>query len=66
MSESLTLNPPHYDKLGIVHCGVIREGTVTCGGDIVQLEDGDEYRFDRNGILVKRTGSDYSFDKTDT
>jgi hypothetical protein len=63
MSESLTLNPPRYDKLGVVHCGVIREGAVTCGGDIVLLEDGAEHHFERLRIRVKRSGSDYTFEK---
>ena len=63
MSDTLTLKPPHYDKLGIVHCGVIREGTVTCGGDITMLEDGEAHTFERTGIMVKRTGSEYSFEK---
>jgi hypothetical protein len=63
MAESLNLNPPRYDKLGVVHCGVIREGTVTCGGDIAQLEDGAEQTFDRVRIKVKRSGSDYAFEK---
>ena len=64
MSDVLTLNPPHYDKLGAVHCGVIRQGTVTCGGDIAQLDDGAEHLFARNHIRVKRNGSDYAFEKT--
>lgn len=63
MSEALTLNPPHYDKLDVVHCGVIRQGTVTCGGDIAQLDDGAEHTFERVGIRVKRSGSDYAFEK---
>jgi hypothetical protein len=63
MSETLTLNPPHYDKLGAVHCGVIRQGTVTCGGDIVQLDDGAEHTFQRTGIKVRRSGNDYAFEK---
>jgi hypothetical protein len=63
MSDALTLNPPHYDRLGVVHCGVIREGTVTCGGDIACLEDGQEHTFPRTRIKVKRSGSDYAFEK---
>jgi len=62
MSENLTLNPPRYEKLGVVHCGVIREGTVTCGGDIANLDDGAEHTFDRLRIKVKRSGSDYLFE----
>lgn len=65
MAEPLTLNPPHYDKIGVVHCGVIREGAVTCGGDIALLEDGAEHTFARTHIRVKRSGSDYAFEKLD-
>ena len=64
MSETLTLTPPHYDKIGVVHCGVIREGTVSCGGDIAQLEDGAEHTFERVGVRVKRSGSEYTFEKS--
>lgn len=63
MSNVLELKPPHYDKLGVVHCGVVRDGTVTCGGDLVRLEDGAEHTFERNGIKVRRSGSDYAFEK---
>lgn len=62
MSEALTLNPPRYDKLGAVHCGVIREGTVGCGGDIVSLGDGSEHVFAR-GSWVRRSGGDYAFER---
>ena len=63
MSDTLTLNPTQYDKIGVVHCGVVRTGTVTCGGDIVPLEDGAEHVFERNRIRVKRSGDDYTFEK---
>lgn len=63
MSDVLTLNPPKYDKLGVVHCGVIRAGTVTCGGDLVDLNDGEEHTFERNRIKVRRNGNDYVFEK---
>ena len=63
MSETLTLQPFHYGKIGVVHCGVTREGTVSCGGDIARLEDGGQHRFDRGGILVRRNGSDYRFER---
>lgn len=62
MSDPLVLNPRHYDKLGAVHCGVIREGTVTCAGDIAHLDDGGEHRFERTRIRVTRSGDDYSFE----
>ena len=64
MSEnSLTLTPKTYDKLGIVHCGVIREGFISCGGWPRKIEDGEELFFDKVSIKVRRSGSDYTFEK---
>ena len=63
MSDKLTLSAPHYDKIGVVHCGVIRPGTVSCGGDIAVLDDGDEHIFERVRIRVRRTADEYSFEK---
>jgi hypothetical protein len=63
MSDVRTLDPPHCDKRGVLHCGVIREETVTCGGDIARLDDGAEQTFGRVGIRAKRSGGDYAFEK---
>lgn len=63
MSDALTLNPPRYDEIGVVHYGVIREGTVTCGGDVAHLEDAQEHTFPRTGIRVKRSGIDHALEE---
>lgn len=59
--ETLTLVPTKHDKLGIVHCGVTREGFIAVGGEPRNLEDGQEILFDRVGIKARRQGSEYTF-----
>ncbi len=61
MAESITLTPPHYDKLGNVLCGTLNDGTVTCAGDVAHLDDGQEHVFERVGIGVRRQGEEYVF-----
>jgi hypothetical protein len=61
--NTVTLSPPKYDKIGNVHCGVIREGFVSCAGDVASLEDGGEAKFERVGIVVNRQGNEYVFTK---
>ena len=46
-AESITLTPNHYDKLGVIHCGVLRDFTVVCAGDLRTLADGEEHTFVR-------------------
>ena len=60
-NDTLTLAPAHHDKLGIIHCGVTREGFIVVGGDPRDIEDGQEILFDRTGIRVRRQGSEYTF-----
>lgn len=61
--ESVTLTPKHYDKLGVLHVGVTREGFVTVAGDVADIEDGQEVTFERTGVKVRRSGSEYEFAK---
>ncbi|MEN8174842.1 MAG: hypothetical protein ABFS23_03710 [Pseudomonadota bacterium] len=61
--NSITLTALHYDTIGVVHCGVTREGFVTCAGDVANIDDGGEVAFERPGIVAKRNGSDYTFSK---
>ncbi len=63
MSESITLTPNTYDTLGIVHCGVLRDLTASCAGDLHKLEDGEEYTFKRARVTVKRNGEEFTFTK---
>jgi len=62
-SETLTLGPAHHDKLGIIHCGVTREGFIAVGGEPRAIEDGQELVFERAGIRVRRSGSEYIFSR---
>lgn len=62
--DTLILEVKKYDKLGIVHCGVTYEGFIAVGGDVADIEDGQEITFDRTGIKASRKGSEYTFSKT--
>ncbi len=59
--ESITLTAPSHDKLGVVHCGVTREGFVAVGGDVHDIADGEEIYFARVRIKAKRVGEEYIF-----
>ena len=64
MAESVTVLEGYYDNINSIHCGVIRDFKVTCGGDMTLLtNDGDEFRFERHGITAKRNGNEVSFTK---
>jgi hypothetical protein len=60
-ADTLTLGPAKHDKLGIIHCGVTREGFIVVGGEPRNIEDGEEILFERTGIRARRSGSDYTF-----
>jgi hypothetical protein len=59
--DTLTLEPAKHDKLGLVHCGVTREGFIAVGGEPREIADGEEIVFERVGIHVRRSGSEYVF-----
>lgn len=61
--ETISLKPGTYDNLGVVHCGVTRDLTATCAGDLHKLEDGEEYTFSRAHVKVKRNGDEFVFTK---
>jgi hypothetical protein len=63
MAESVTVNEGTYDKLGIVHCGVIKGFKVTCGPEMKVLHNGDEHLFEMTGITAKREGESVTFSK---
>ena len=67
MSEtnSLTLKPHAYGKLGHIHCGVTHDGFVAVGGTPHDIADGEELVFDKVGvgIMAKRNGDEYTFIK---
>lgn len=60
-TATLTLAPARHDKLGVVHCGVTREGFIAVGGDPRNIDDGQEILFERVGIKARRQGSEYTF-----
>ena len=60
-TETLTLTPATHASLGVVHCGVTREGFIAVGGDPRDIEDGQEILFERVGIKARRQGSEYTF-----
>jgi len=60
-TDTLTLAPTQHDKLGIIHCGVTREGFIVVGGDPRDIGDGQEILFERTGITARRQGSEYTF-----
>lgn len=63
MSESITLSAPAHDKIGVIHCGVTREGFVSVAGEIHGVADGETVKIARVPITVTRNGSEYTFMK---
>jgi hypothetical protein len=62
--NSITLAPRQHEKLGILHCGVTREGFIAVAGEPRDIDDGEEIVFSRVGIKAKRKGSEYTFTKS--
>ena len=63
MAESITLSPPEHDKIGVIHCGVTREGFVSVAGETHDITDGDTVKIYRVKITVTRKGDEYIFTK---
>lgn len=63
MSESVTVKEGYYDKIDNIHCGVIRDFKVTCGPEMVLLEEGQEHLFERPQITAKRENDEVTFTK---
>ena len=61
--NTLNLTPGKHDKLGVVHCGVTREGFIAVGGYPRNIDDGEEIVFDQLNIKASRQGSSYTFGK---
>ena len=59
--NTLTLGPGQHDKLGILHCGVTREGFIAVAGDPRNIADGEEIVFDKVKVSAKREGNSYIF-----
>lgn len=65
MAESITLSVPEHDKLGVVHCGVTREGFISVAGETHDIADGETIEIARVPINVTRAGDQYSFSTRD-
>ena len=61
--QTITLTPRTHAKLGVVHCGVTREGFIAVAGDPRNIADGQEIVFERARVRAKRQGNDYTFTK---
>jgi hypothetical protein len=61
--ESITLAPRNNGKIGVLYCGVTREGFIAVAGDPRDIADGEEILFGRSGIKVIRNGSEYTFSR---
>ena len=62
-TQTITLAPRAYGKLGVLHCGVTREGLVAVAGDVQVIDDGKKVVFGKSGVAVSRKGSEYTFTK---
>jgi len=60
-AETLTLGPGRHDKIGIIHCGVTRDGFIVVGGQPKNIKDNEEIMFERDHIKAERHGSEYVF-----
>jgi hypothetical protein len=63
MSESVTLHIPEHGKLGLLHCGVTREGFVSVAGETHDIADGETVPIRRVAVRVTRHGDEYTFTK---
>lgn len=61
--NTLRLEAREYDTIGLIHCGVTREGLVAIGGRQFNVEDGEEQAAEHVGITVRREGEQYTFSK---
>lgn len=61
--DTITLAPKQHDKLGILHCGVTREGFIAVAGDPRDIADGEEIVFEKVKVKVRRKRSEYTFAK---
>ena len=63
-TETVDVKEGYYEKLGAVHCGVIKGYKINCGPQqLKSLNDGDSHTFDVTGISAKRLGEIVTFSK---
>jgi hypothetical protein len=63
MPQSITLAPRQHGKLGILHCGVTREGLVSVAGETQMINDGETVKIEKANVTVSRKGEEYTFTK---
>lgn len=64
MSESVEVKEGYYDKLGDIHCGVVKGFKINCGPEQLKvLDDGSEHIFEMTGITAKRKTDEVTFSK---
>ncbi|WP_299879679.1 hypothetical protein [uncultured Cocleimonas sp.] len=64
MSENVEVREGYYEKLGNIHCGVIKGFKITCGPEqLAVLDDGNEHTFEMTGITAKRNENEVIFSK---
>ena len=61
--STITLGPRENGKLGILHCGVTRDGFIAVVGDQRDITDGEAITFDSVGITASRKDDVYTFVK---
>lgn len=63
-AEMVEVKEGYYEKLGSIHCGVIRGYKISCGPQHLKvLNDGDSHTFDMTGISAERKGEVVTFTK---
>lgn len=64
MSESVEIKEGYYDKLGDIHCGVVKGFKINCGPEQLKvLDDGGKHIFEMSGITAKRKADQVTFSK---
>ena len=54
-AEKVEVKEGYYEKLGVIHCGVIKGYKISCGPEHLKiLNDGDSHTFEMTGINVER------------
>ena len=62
-ANTLTLSPGKHEKLGMLHCGVTYDGFIVVAGEPRKIEDGEEIAINRVPVKVRRSGSEYTFQR---
>lgn len=64
VAEIVEVKEGYYEKLGAIHCGVIRGYKINCGPQQLKtLKDGESHTFDMTGVIATRQGDLVIFSK---